>query len=225
MRTWHGQLSKIESREIADDQQQATSVRLIGLTGGIASGKSTVCGMFAECGASVVDADALYHGLIAPGPAGPSFLAVQVEESFPGVLDSSGAIDRRRLGRLVFADAAALTRLGAITHPAVAAAFAQRCAREAAQGTSLLVYDVPLLFERGLQQQFEGVVVVWVARAEQVRRLVARNSLTRDEAEKRLASQWPLQRKRARATWVVDNGGDLEETRTQVLALWQDMHV
>ncbi|MEK7704253.1 MAG: dephospho-CoA kinase, partial [Myxococcota bacterium] len=134
----------------------ASGVRLVGLTGGMASGKSTVHHMLVELGATVLDADAIYHALIAPISGEASELARRIAREFPDVLRDDGSLDRGRLGARVFADAAARERLGLITHPAVAAEAAARLARLAADGARCVVYDVPLLYERGLECGMDG---------------------------------------------------------------------
>lgn len=198
-------------------------MRIIGLTGGIASGKSTVSRMLRELGATVLDADAVYHELIAPQGGQASPLAQAVASAFPGVLRPDGTLDRAELGRRVFSDAAARQRLGAITHPAVAMEVGRRSQALAASGLPVLIYDVPLLYENGLDAGMDGVIVVWVSRASQRERLCARDGLTPTEAEQRLSAQLPLDRKRDRATWVIDNEGTLEDTRAQVQRLWREL--
>jgi len=191
------------------------------LTGGIASGKSTVAKLFVEGGIPVVDADRIYHELIAPqgSPAGPSPLARQIAKAFAGVLRPDHCIDRVRLGSQVFQDEAALRRLEAITHPAVQARSEALMAHYEALGHSHVLYDVPLLFERQLQHQFAAVVLVWVPQAVQLARLLARDALTEAAAALRLRNQLPLDDKRAMADYVIDNSGDLASTKTQVQSL------
>ncbi len=201
-------------------------MQIIGLTGGIASGKSTVAQMFVELGVEVVSADALYHQLIAP-KAGrePSKLTKEIVRAFPGVLQNSGHINRKQLGPIVFANTQALKKLGAITHPAVAAAFQARCAQAAQKGTALLIYDVPLLFERNLDRtipNLHGVLVVWVPQATQLERMLSRDGITKEAAEQRLKSQLCIDEKRQRATWVIDNSGTLASCRTQVKKFWRE---
>ena len=188
----------------------------IGLTGGIASGKSTVARRFAALGVPVLDADALYHRLIAPTAEGPSALARRVGAAFPGTLRPDGTLDRAALGRQVFGDDAARARLEALTHPAVAAAAEAGFVAAAAAGHPWAIYDVPLLYERALAERFDGVVVVWVPRAVQLARLAARDGLVGEAAEARLRAQLPLDDKRARARWIVDNAGTAEQAARQV---------
>ncbi len=196
-------------------------MKIIGLTGGIASGKSTARNMLEERGACVLDADAVYHRLIAPVEGEPSPLARQIEARFPGVLSPDGRIDRRALGRRVFADTTERRALEAITHPAVAHAAGQRLEQMRRDGCHLAIYDVPLLYERGLDGGMDAVIVVWVPREVQVSRLAKRDGLPPRVAEQRLASQLPLDEKRRRADWVVDNSGDLSATRQQIDRIWE----
>lgn len=191
----------------------------MGLTGGIASGKSTVARQLVAAGVPVVDADALYHALIAPVDGTPSPLVARLATQFAGVVGAGGALDRGALGRTVFADVAARRTLEELTHPAVAAAAEQAMAAHAAAGQPWAVYDVPLLYERDLTANFFGVVVVWVPRPLQLARLAARDGLTGEAAEARLRAQLPLDDKRARARWVIDNAGTPAQTAHQVDAL------
>jgi dephospho-CoA kinase len=179
-------------------------VRVVGLTGGIASGKSTFAGALRARGAQVIDADALARAAVAPGtPA-----LAEIARAFGSeVLLPDGTLDRKRLGAIVFADASARGRLEAITHPAVRVAMAAETARLSAAGHALAFYDVPLLYEVGLDRDLDSVVVVWVPREVQRARLQARDGLAPAQAEARLAAQLPLDEKAARADFVVENGG------------------
>jgi len=195
------------------------AMRLIGLTGGIASGKSTVDRMLAARGAAVVDADLLAREVVEPGqPA----LAEIAAEFGAGVLLPGGGLDRAALGAVVFADAERRERLNAITHPRVRALMGERVAAALAGGAPLVVVDVPLLFEGGLQAQFEGVLLVWVPAELQLHRLVERDGMAEAEARARLAAQMPIDEKRALATWVIDNSGSVEDTERQVAAWWRE---
>jgi dephospho-CoA kinase len=182
-------------------------VRLVGLTGGIASGKTTFAGALRALGVPVVDADALSRAAVAPGtPA----LAEIVRVFGTGVLAPDGALDRKRVAAIVFADPAARRRLEAVIHPAVRAAMAAETARLAAEGHALAFYDTPLLYEVGLEALLDSVVVVWAPLHVRRERLVLRDGLTPDEADARLAAQLPLDEKAARADFVVDNSGPPE---------------
>ena len=199
----------------------------IGLTGGIASGKSTVARAFVALGVPVVDADALYHALVAPVAGAPSPLVTRLAESaggrFAGVVGPDGALDRSALGRIVFADATARLDLEAVTHPAVAEAAEAALQALMKAGHPWALYDVPLLYERALEAKFAGVVVVWVPREVQLARLAARDGIVGEAAEARLAAQLPLDAKRARAQWVVDNAGTREQALRQVRAVYDEV--
>lgn len=192
---------------------------LYGLTGGIASGKSTVSRMLRELGAHVLDADVLAREVVEPGTPGLAAVAAR----FPGVLGPDGRLDRVKLGARVFADATERAALNAIVHPLVREAFLEKVQALAEQGVERIIYDVPLLIEGGLQESMDGVVLVWVPRALQKARLMGRDGLDEAAAEARLAAQLPLDDKRPYATWIVDNSGDLASTRAQVEQVWRAM--
>ncbi|TMD41882.1 MAG: dephospho-CoA kinase [Chloroflexi bacterium] len=192
-------------------------MRVLGLTGGIGSGKSLVASLFARLGAEVVDADQLAREVVEPGqPA-----LAQIVESFGAdILLPEGRLDRARLGQLVFADPSARARLNAITHPAILERMRQEIAARAGRD-GLLVLDIPLLYESGRQNLVEKVVVVWVDRATQLERLTGRTGITAQAAQQRIDSQMPLDEKRARADYLIDNRGTTEETERQVRALYR----
>jgi dephospho-CoA kinase len=192
-------------------------MRVYGLTGGIGSGKSTVAAMLRELGAPVIDADALAREVVAPGTDG----LAEVARAFgPEVLDASGALDRKKLGAIVFADPAARQRLEGITHPRIAAESARRLAALAAAGEHVAFYEAALLVEKGTHAGLAGLVVVSAPEDAQVARVRARDGATEAEARARLAAQLPLAQKLAAATHVIDNGGDRDATRAQVERLW-----
>jgi dephospho-CoA kinase len=192
-------------------------VRYLGLTGGIASGKSTASRAFRDAGAAVIDADQVAREVVAPGTPGLE----RLRQAFgPGILTPEGELDRGALGRLVFPDPRQRARLEAIVHPLVAAAAAERRRELHARAPHrLVVYDVPLLYEVGLEGEFDRVVVVYVPRAVQVERLLARDGLSRAEAAERLAAQMDIEEKARRADEVLDNTGSRLQLRRQVAAL------
>lgn len=193
------------------------TVRVLGLTGGIGSGKSLVASMFSALGADLIDADQVARKVVEPGqPA----LAEIVAAFGPQMLQPDGRLDRARLGAVVFADAAARQKLDAITHPRIRE-WMQREVEARADRPGLLILDIPLLYESGREGTVEKVIVVWVDRATQLQRLVARDGLTAEQAEQRLAAQLPLDEKRSRADEVIDNSGTPEQTRRQVEALYR----
>ncbi|RYZ42803.1 MAG: dephospho-CoA kinase [Myxococcaceae bacterium] len=194
-------------------------MHVFGLTGGIASGKSTVSRMLRELGARVLDADVIAREVVEPGTPGLQ----RISERFPGVVGPDGRLDRVKLGTHIFADPAERAALNAIVHPQVRAAFLDKLQALEAEGITHAVYDVPLLIETGLHSAMEGVAVVWVPRDVQKARLMTRDGLDAQAAEARLAAQLSLDDKRAHATWVIDNSGAPESTRPQVEAVWRAM--
>jgi dephospho-CoA kinase len=189
----------------------------VGLTGGIASGKSTVGRQLAELGCRLIDADVLAREVVAPGE--PAWRAV-VAEFGPEVLGSDGRLDRKRLGALVFADPARRRALEAITHPAIMARREAVLDGWRAEGfDGLVVLDIPLLVEIGAVSQVDRVVVVYAERRAQLERLMRRDGFDRAEAERRLASQMPLGEKVRHAHYVIDSSGTREETAAQVRAV------
>jgi dephospho-CoA kinase len=195
-------------------------VRLIGLTGGIASGKSTLAAALRARGVPVLDADALSRAAVAPG----SPALAEIERAFGrGVLAADGSLDRRRMGALVFADEAARRRLEAIVHPAVRRAMAEETARLSAGGHDLAFYDTPLLFEVGLEATLDAVVVVWAPPEAQRARLATRDGLGPAEAEARLAAQLPIDEKARRADFVVENVGAAAELGPKADRLLADL--
>ncbi len=196
-------------------------MKLVGLTGGVGSGKSTVADMLRELGATVVDADEATHAVYEPG--GPGFEAV-VREFGQGFL-TGGRIDRKRLGELVFNDADARRRLNDIVHPLVREWMAQRTAEAVEGGANVVVQDVPLLFENGLERFFTSVVLVYVPEKVQVERLVSGRGLTPERARAIIAAQMPIEAKQGRAHHVINNSGSIDETKAQVKAVWTQLVV
>jgi dephospho-CoA kinase len=193
-------------------------MRLIGLTGGIATGKSTVGGMLAARGAAVIDADQLARDVVRPGePA----LAAIVDRFGGEVLLPDGTLDRPRLGAIVFADADARHDLDRITHPRIGELMQERIAMAMAGIAPLVVVDIPLLFESDRESIFEGVLLVYAPAAVQIERLRERNGLDEPAARQRLAAQLPIDEKRDRATWIIDNSGGRIAAEQAVTAWWE----
>ena len=193
---------------------------LIGLTGGIASGKSLVSSRLAELGATIVDADVLAREVVEPGTPG---LAAIAEHFGSSVLHEDGTLNRPALGAIIFADPEQRETLNAITHPAV-----WRRARElfdAAAADEVVVYDVPLLVEgaKGRQLDFDLIVVVDASAETRLHRLVELRGLTRDEAQHRLNSQASDAERLAVADVVIDNNGTIDETLLAVDKLWESL--
>ncbi len=191
---------------------------LIGLTGGIASGKSTVARRFAQLGAAVVDADVLAREAVAPGTPG---LAAVVDRFGSGVLSADGSLDRPALGRIVFGDEAARKDLEAIIHPQVQRLSAEAVARaRAADPDGVFVYDVPLLVEAGRTTEWDAIVVVDAPAEERVHRLVELRGMDEQQAWARVRSQASDAERLAVADVVIDSSGTPEHTIGQVDALW-----
>jgi dephospho-CoA kinase len=193
-------------------------LKLVGLTGGIGSGKSTVGRMIAELGVPVLDADQIAREVVAPGQPAHAEIAA----AFPDVMvagPSGATIDRKRLGARVFADPAARKRLEAITHPRIQARAQQLAEALEAAGHRLAFYEASLLVETGRHGEFDGLVVVSASEATQIERAMQRDGASRAEVLARLSAQLPLADKRRVATAIIDNDGDLLATRAAVVAL------
>jgi dephospho-CoA kinase len=196
---------------------------ILGLSGGIGSGKSTVTRILAEIGATTIDADAIVHEQQAAGQP----MLKEIAEAFGSdVITAEGALDREALGAIVFRDEEARARLGAIVHPPVIAEMLRRAKEAVAREDPLVVLDIPLLFEgrvsgrgSGAIMDFDQTVCVWVTREVQIERTMSRDGCDAAEAERRIASQLPIDQKKEMADHVIDNSGTIEETREQVLAL------
>ena len=185
---------------------------MLGLTGGIGSGKSTVAALFAARGVPVIDADALAREVVAPGGAAYADVAA----AWPEAVGPDGALDRKRLGKIVFGDPAARKKLEGFTHPRIQAAAEARLAALAEAGERLALYEATLLVESGRFRDFDGLVVVVAGRETQIARATARDGLSRAEAEARIDAQLSTEEKLAVATEVIDNDGALAATEAQV---------
>jgi dephospho-CoA kinase len=194
---------------------------VIGLTGGIGSGKSTVAALLAERGAYVIDADRVGHDVYRPGSEG--FRRV-VEAFGSGVVAPDGGIDRRALGALVFADPAALARLNAIVHPLIAAEIAARLgAARASAGAAPIVIEAAVLLEAGWRALVDRVWVVSAGRETAVRRVMAARGLAREEVERRIDAQLSEPERRQAADLVIDNDGTLDALRVAVERAWRTL--
>ena len=197
----------------------AERLRLIGLTGGIGSGKSTVARMIAELGVPVIDADQLARDVVAPGQPANADIAV----AWPEVMNHDGTVDRKRLAKVVFNDPAARARLEAITHPRIQALAATRIDELRRQGHEMAFYEATLLVESGRHHDLDGLVVVSASKENQLRRTMARDAATPLDVQARIDAQLPVADKLRAATHVIDNDGDLEATRAQVTKLFGDL--
>lgn len=195
---------------------------LVGLTGGIATGKSTVAGMFKQCGATVIDADALAREAVQPGK--PAWREI-VHAFGKMILNSDRTVNRQTLGAKVFGNPAKLSRLERIIHPRVARE-QMRLTKAAAKKdrNAVVIYDVPLLFEAGIDKRVDAIIVVTADRETQIARLKKRNGFTRAEALRRIKSQMPLAKKRKQADFIFDGTRSLSQLKKQAHSLYQWLH-
>lgn len=188
-------------------------MKVYGLTGGIAAGKSEASRRFIELGLPVIDADRVGHQVLEPG--GEAEQGV-IEEFGEGIL-TGGRIDREKLGAIVFGDSAALKKLNQLVHPAVGRAIASRTAKFAEEGHDAIIIEAALHAENGkVGDHLDALIVVDCPRAERIRRLIADRSMTKDEAIRRIESQTPPEVKLSLARWVILNSGDIDELRDEV---------
>jgi len=198
---------------------------VIGLSGGIGTGKSTVARYLAGLGATVIDADSIVRELQAPGAP----LLDEIADAFgAGIIDAEGALDRAALADTVFRDPDARARLARIVHPKVRALMKERTARAQAAGAALIVLDIPLLFEGreigsgdASTLPLDVTVLVYAPEQAQIQRQMKRNGCDREEALRRIRAQLPIEDKRAMADVVIDNSGSIEETERQARELYE----
>jgi dephospho-CoA kinase len=195
-------------------------LRLIGLTGGIGSGKSTVAALLRELGATVIDADEATRAVQAPGSPG---LQQLVEAFGPEILTPDGALDRPRLAAIAFSDPEARRRLNEIVHPLVREWMAERQREAAERGDAAVVLEVPLLFETRGAEGLDAVVLVYAPEDVQLKRLIEARGMDEQAARARIASQMPIEEKRRLASHVIPNTGTLEELRTETERTWVDV--
>lgn len=193
-------------------------MKVIGLTGGIASGKSTASAYLRELGAAIVDADAISRASTRRG--GAAFEAVCA--AFGDILGADGEIDRRKLGGIVFADEDARRKLNSIVHPAVMAESRAQIENAHASGVKMCILDVPLLFETGMEKLCDETWLIYVPREEQIRRMAERDGLDAAAAAARIDSQMPLEEKLKRANVAIDSSGTIEHTREKLRRLWEE---
>jgi dephospho-CoA kinase len=190
---------------------------VIGLTGNIGCGKSTVAGMLRDLGAEVIDADKVAHQVMAP--PGPVYEAI-VREFGAGILGPGGSIDRQKLGQIVFSNPAALRRLDALVHPTTTATIREMIASSAAP---VVVVEAIKLIEAGTYRDCDSVWIVTCTREQQIQRLTTERGLSVAEAERRIDAQSPISERLPYATVVIDNSGTLEDTRRLVRQAWQKL--
>lgn len=192
----------------------------LGLTGGIACGKSTVAAMLVRRGAILIDADQIARIVVEPGSP---VLDRIVERFGQAVLNPDGSLHRKKLGEIVFNDASAREDLERLIHPAIRAMMTERMAHfEREHPRKLVVVDVPLLFESKLEGMFSEIMLVYIPKELQLTRLMHRDGLTAEQAESRLNAQMPIEDKKALADIIIDNRGSLEETERQIDRFWNE---
>ena len=206
--------------ERSDGEYSAAMKPVVGLTGGIASGKTTLSKMFAEMGIPIIDADDLAREVVEPGTPG---LQAIVEEFGEDVLDAEGRLDRKKVGELVFGDEEARETLNAILHPRIGAAGAKYIQAYQDHPAPYVIYEGALLVETGAYKAFSALIVVSAEESVQRLRLIARDGYTVSEANARIDSQLPLARKVAVADYVVTNNGNLDSTREQVARVHEQL--
>lgn len=191
---------------------------IVGLTGGIATGKSTVSAMFQQLGAILIDADQIAREVVEPGSIGLE----KVRQHFGDqVIDSSGRMDRAQVGQIIFNSEKARKELNDILHPLIIAEMSRKTENAINQNEkAIIIWDVPLLIEQGLTHYVEKVIVVYVPEVLQLERLIKRNQLTEEEARRRMKAQLSIEEKRKFADFVIDNSGSLGVTERQVKQLW-----
>lgn len=193
-------------------------MRIIGLTGGIASGKSTVAKLLESHGAIVVDADQIAREVVAIGkPAYNDIIDVFGKD----ILYENHTINRTALGKIVFSDPGARLQLESITHPAIRKRAEERLAELKRAGTRVVIYMAPLLIEAGVTSRVDEIWVVYIDREAQVKRLMERDCITREEALQKIAAQMPMDEKRLYGSVVIDNRGSLDQLEKQVKELWE----
>ncbi|NBD27007.1 dephospho-CoA kinase [Paenibacillus glycinis] len=192
----------------------------LGLTGGIACGKSTVSAMLVARGAKLVDADQAAREVVLPGEPALEAIAAEFGQA---VLNEDGTMNRAEVGKLVFNDRDRLNVLESILHPAIRnRMWTQIRAHEAEDPAQLIIADIPLLYETGQADLYDAVMVVYAPKTVQAERLMTRNGLTREQAEQRIDLQMDIEQKRSLADVVIDNSGTLDDTKQQVERFWQE---
>ena len=196
---------------------------IIGLTGGIVSGKSTVALMFKDLGAKIVDADKLGHSVILPHePAWEKIVKIFGKD----VLQNDLTIDREKLGKIVFANQSLLKKLNDITHPEITKIIKKEIdslKNKTYNQKKILIIDAALIYEAKIDRLMEKIIVVYIDEDEQIKRLIKRNNLSKDEALQRIKSQMPMKEKVKMADYVIDNSNSLDKTKKQVEKIWKNL--
>ena len=196
---------------------------IVGLTGGIVGGKSTVASMFKDLGAKIVDADKLGHSVILPNkPAWKKIIKIFGKD----ILQNDLTIDRKKLGKIVFTNQTLLKKLNEITHPEITKMIKKEI--DSAKNNThnqekVLIIDAALIYEAKIDRFMDKIIVVYIDKDEQIKRLIKRNNLSKDEALQRVRSQIPIEEKAKVADYLIDNSNSLNKTREQVEKVWQSL--
>ncbi len=195
-------------------------MKVIGLTGGIATGKTTITDYLLSLGATVIDADSISRRLTEPGNGVLLEIAAAFGQEY---LDENGSLKRKELGRLIFSDEASRLKLNQILHPKIAEGIREELARYHGMGLGAVILSAPLLFEAGLDALTDEVWLVALTPEEQIRRLMARDGVSEEEAQKRLNAQSSLQDKLAKTGRIIDNNGSPERARETARRFWEEI--
>ena len=193
---------------------------IVGLTGGIVGGKSTVASMFRDLGAKIIDADKLGHSVILPNkPAWKKIVKIFGKD----ILQNDLTIDRKKLGKIVFANKTFLKKLNEVTHPEITKMIKKEIDSATNNQEKVLIIDAALIYEAKIDRLMDKIIVVYIDKDEQIKRLIKRNNFSRDEALQRVRSQIPMEEKAKMADYVIDNSNSLSKTREQVEKIWQSL--
>lgn len=197
-------------------------MKIIGLTGNIASGKTEVAKIFEELGAKIIDADRIAREVVKPGERAWREI---VDEFGSGILESDRSINRKKLGGIVFNDEKKREQLNRITHPRIMTKIKEAIDKYKRENAKLVIIEAALIVERGgLLNLIDELIVVWTHEETQIKRIMTRDGLRRDEALSRIKSQLPMPEKTKHATYIIDNSGSLRETRNQVEGVWEKIN-
>jgi len=196
---------------------------IVGLTGGIVSGKSTVASMFRDLGAKIIDADKLGHSVILPNkPAWKKIVKIFGKD----ILQNDLTIDREKLGKIVFANQTLLKKLNEITHPEITKLIKKEinlAKNKTYNQEKVLIIDAALIYEAKINRFMDKIIIVYIDEDEQIKRLIKRNNLSKEEALQRIGSQMPMKEKVKMADYVIDNSSSLNKTREQVKKIWKNL--
>ena len=193
---------------------------IVGLTGGIVGGKSTVASMFKNLGAKIIDADKLGHSVILPNkPAWKKIVKIFGKD----ILQNDLTINREKLGKIVFTNQTFLKKLNEVTHPEITKMIKKEIDSATNNQEKVLIIDAALIYEAKIDRLMDKIIVVYIDKDEQIKRLIKRNNFSRDEALQRVRSQIPMEEKAKMADYVIDNSNSLSKTREQVEKIWQSL--